>query len=49
MENEKQMLMGNIARIILSDDVEEIENMRAWAHKRIDDMANYKIQKISEN
>lgn len=46
MESEKQMLMGNIVRIILSDDAEEIENMRAWAHKRIDNMADSKLQQI---
>jgi hypothetical protein len=47
-ENENRMLLGNITRIVLSYDVEEIEKMRAWAHKRIDDMADFKIQKINE-
>ncbi|MGM1044740.1 MAG: hypothetical protein ACQEXX_01200 [Bacillota bacterium] len=48
MENEKEMLMGNITRIILSNDIEEIDKMRTWAHKRIDDMADYKIKKVKE-
>lgn len=48
MENEKNMLLGNITRIILSTDIEEIDKMRKWAHKRIDDMADYKIQKVKE-
>jgi len=43
-ENENRMLLGNIARIILSNDADEIENMRIWAHKRIDDMADFKIK-----
>lgn len=48
-ENENRMLLGNIARIILSNDADEIGNMRICAHKRIDEMADFKIQKINES
>ena len=43
---EKDMLQGNIARLSLSDDIEELERMRTWAHKRIDIIADTKIQEL---
>lgn len=46
MQNEKAMLDGNIARIMISKDVSEIERMREWAHKRIDIIADSKIEDI---
>lgn len=46
MQNEKAMLDGNIVRIMISKDVAEIEHMRNWAHKRIDMIADSKIEDI---
>jgi hypothetical protein len=46
MQNEKAMLDGNIVRIMISDDVVEIERMREWAHKRIDIIADSKIKDL---
>lgn len=44
--SENDMLQGNISRLNISDDVEELERMRYWAHKRIDLIADSRIQQI---
>lgn len=43
-----RMLQGNIARLMLSDDAAEIEHMRDWAHRRIDLIADARIQQVYE-
>ncbi|WP_211750290.1 hypothetical protein [Paenibacillus sp. Marseille-Q4541] len=44
--NEKDMLQGNIARLSISKDLDELERMRYWAHRRIDMIADAKIQQV---
>lgn len=40
------MLEGNIARLIMSADVAELESMRDWAHRRIDLIADARIKQV---
>ena len=35
IKEELRMLDGNIARICMTDSLEELERMKAWAEKRI--------------
>lgn len=44
-----RMLQGNIARLTLSDDAAEIECMRDWAHRRIDLIADARIQQVNDD
>ena len=46
LNNEKDMLQGNIARLSMSKDLDELERMRDWAHRRIDIMADARIQQV---
>jgi hypothetical protein len=42
MRNESDMLSGCTKRIIITNDKQELENMRNWAHKYIDSIYNMK-------
>ncbi|MFI2856851.1 hypothetical protein ACH6EH_06895 [Paenibacillus sp. JSM ZJ436] len=46
LNNEKDMLQGNIARLSISKDLDELERMRYWAHRRIDMIADTRIQQV---
>lgn len=46
LNNEKDMLQGNIARLSMSKDLDELERMRHWAHRRIDMIADTRIQQV---
>lgn len=43
LRNEINMLQGNINRICISDDIEEIKKMYEFAKRRIDDIYQYQI------
>lgn len=43
-----RMLEGNIARLVMSDDLTELESMREWAHQRIDWITKYRLQQINK-
>lgn len=45
----KDMLKGNIARVCVSESVEEIKRMRDWAKERIDMIAQLRIEEIEVN
>ena len=47
-EIEKDMLKGNIARICISDDIEEIRSMRNWAIIRLEAMVGYRVEQLSK-
>lgn len=44
----KNMLEGNIARICVSKDVEEIKIMRDWAKKRVDMIVQMRIREVED-
>lgn len=48
LNNELSMLNGNICRIMISDDVLEIERMKEWAHKRIDVIVELRLKNERE-
>lgn len=43
---ETDLLQGNINRMCVTEDEEELKNMKDWAHKRIDKIFDYTYQKI---
>lgn len=49
MDIEKDMLKGNIARVCVSNDPEELDRMRQAAHRRIDLIADLRIQQLQAN
>ena len=44
--SELDMLQGNIARLLMSNDLDELERMRDWAHRRIDTIADVRVRQI---
>lgn len=47
--SEVDMLKGNIARICVSDDVQEIKEHTGYALTRLYQISDYRIRKLSEN
>jgi len=41
------MLNGNICRVCVSGDINEINSAKAWAIKRINAVANFRIERLS--
>ena len=49
INNELDMLQGNIARLLMSNDLDELERMRDWAHRRIDTLTDARIRLLRNN
>jgi len=49
LENELDMLHGNINRMCVTQDDEELIEMQQWAKRRIDQIYIYNRQRIKES
>lgn len=48
LDNEINMLKGNINRICVSDDYEELERMYMYAKIRLDEIYDYNLSRIKK-
>ncbi len=48
LRNEEDMLRGNLNRMFLSDDTEEINQMAEIAHKRINEILRLRLEEIEK-
>ena len=49
MQNEIDMLRGNINRMCVADSTSEVFAQYEWARKRLEDIFNYNISKLERN
>lgn len=49
MQNEIDMLRGNINRMCVADSVSEVFAQYEWARKRLEDIYNYNISRLERN
>lgn len=49
LKNELDMLQGNINRMCVTDDEEELLSMQEWAKTRIDRIYSLNKQRLEEN
>ncbi len=49
MQNEIDMLRGNINRMCVADSIQEVFAQYEWARKRLEDIFNYNISRLERN
>lgn len=49
LENEIRMLQGNVNRMCVTDDVEELNSMKEWAIKRTNEIHTYNLSKLIQS